>query len=98
VVCGWITTEAGRQPWTVYGLLTTAESASPIQATAVTASLLSFIIVYFTVFGAGIFYLLRLMRSCPDDGMDIGAIGPTRTSPQHSAPGSGKARESGAHV
>jgi cytochrome bd ubiquinol oxidase subunit I len=98
VVCGWITTEAGRQPWTVYGLLTTAESASPLQATAVTGSLLSFIIVYFTVFGAGVFYLLRLMRSSPDDGMDIGTIGPTRTSPRNSTQSNGRKQESGAHV
>ena len=27
VLAGWITTEVGRQPYTVYGLLTTAQSA-----------------------------------------------------------------------
>jgi cytochrome d ubiquinol oxidase subunit I len=66
VLAGWITTESGRQPFTVYGLLRTAESASPIDAAAVGASLVAFIIVYFLVFGAGTFYLLRLMRKPPD--------------------------------
>ena len=66
VLAGWITTELGRQPYTVYGLLRTAESASPIDAAAVGASLLAFIVVYFLVFGAGTFYLLRLMRKPPD--------------------------------
>src|SRR5262249_22626180 len=61
VLCGWITTEAGRQPYTVYGLLRTAESAAPVAAPAVGASLTAFIVVYFAVFGAGVFYLLRLM-------------------------------------
>ncbi|MEO6610294.1 MAG: cytochrome ubiquinol oxidase subunit I [Aestuariivirga sp.] len=66
VIAGWVTTEVGRQPYTVYGLLTTANSASPIAAPAVATSLLAFIIVYFLVFGAGIFYIFRLARSTPD--------------------------------
>jgi cytochrome d ubiquinol oxidase subunit I len=65
VIAGWITTEAGRQPYTVYGLLTTADSASSVQAAAVGASLLAFVVVYFLVFGAGVFYMLRLMRAPP---------------------------------
>jgi len=78
VLCGWITTEVGRQPWTIYGLLTTADSASPLAAPAVSTSLIAFILVYFTVFGAGTFYILRLMAHPPDSDVDISAIGPTR--------------------
>ena len=66
VIAGWITTEVGRQPYTIYGLLTTAQSASPIAAPAVGASLVAFIVVYFTVFGAGLFYILRLFGKSPD--------------------------------
>lgn len=66
VIAGWVTTEVGRQPYTVYGLLTTANSASPIAAPAIATSLVAFIIVYFLVFGAGIFYIFRLSRSTPD--------------------------------
>jgi cytochrome bd ubiquinol oxidase subunit I len=75
VLAGWITTEVGRQPYTVYGLLTTAQSASPIATAAVGASLIAFIIVYFALFGAGTFYILRLMNKPPhphEPGLDPG--------------------------
>jgi cytochrome d ubiquinol oxidase subunit I len=65
VIAGWVTTEVGRQPYTVYGLLRTADSVSPLQAPAVATSLLAFIVVYFIVFGAGIYYVLRLMGHAP---------------------------------
>lgn len=65
VLAGWITTEVGRQPFTVYGLLRTAQSLGPVSAPAVAASLIAFIVVYFFVFGAGTFYLLRMMGMSP---------------------------------
>ncbi|MET3723661.1 cytochrome ubiquinol oxidase subunit I [Sphingomonas trueperi] len=65
VIAGWVTTEVGRQPFTVYGFLRTAQSHSPLQASAVAASLASFVIVYFIVFGSGTYYLLRLMAKPP---------------------------------
>lgn len=65
VIAGWVTTEVGRQPFTVYGFLRTAQSHSPLQASAVAASLASFVIVYFLVFGSGTYYLLRLMAKPP---------------------------------
>lgn len=80
VVSGWITTEVGRQPFTVYGLLRTVDSVAPLAAPAVGASLAAFALVYFTVFGAGVFYLLRLM-SKPPSGEETGiAAGPIRSS------------------
>lgn len=80
VLCGWITTEVGRQPFTVYGLLRTSDSVAPLQAEAVGASLLAFIVVYFFVFGSGTFYVMRLMSKRPRDRIDIDEIGPTRTA------------------
>ncbi len=68
VIAGWFTTEVGRQPYTVYGLLRTAQSASPIAAPAIAASLALFAVVYFVVFGAGVFFLLRLMHHAPQPG------------------------------
>ena len=65
VLAGWITTEVGRQPWTVYGLLRTGDSLGPVAAPAVSASLTAFVVVYFFVFGAGAFYLLRMMSLPP---------------------------------
>ncbi|NJM50352.1 MAG: cytochrome ubiquinol oxidase subunit I [Sphingomonadales bacterium] len=66
VLAGWVTTEVGRQPYTIYGLLRTADSASPLDAPAVAFSLLAFIVVYFTVFGAGVWYLFRLASKPPE--------------------------------
>jgi cytochrome d ubiquinol oxidase subunit I len=80
VLAGWITTEVGRQPYTVYGELLTAQSTSPISAPAVASSLVAFIIVYFFVFGAGVFYILRLMARLPRDPMPDLADGPIRTA------------------
>ena len=80
VLAGWITTEVGRQPYTIYGLLRTSDSASPLEAPAVGASLLAFIIVYFFVFGAGVFYILRLMGHAPKLGEKGVKDGPIRTS------------------
>ncbi|WP_188054609.1 cytochrome ubiquinol oxidase subunit I [Sphingosinithalassobacter sp. CS137] len=61
VIAGWITTEVGRQPYTVYGHLRTADSVSPLDASAVGTSLVAFVVVYFAVFGFGTWYILRLM-------------------------------------
>ncbi|PYF01400.1 cytochrome bd-I ubiquinol oxidase subunit 1 apoprotein [Rhodopseudomonas faecalis] len=68
VLAGWITTETGRQPFTVFGLLRTADSVSPLAAPAVGSSLIAFIIVYFAVFIAGTVYILRLMAEPPHHG------------------------------
>jgi cytochrome d ubiquinol oxidase subunit I len=65
VLAGWITTEVGRQPWTIHGLMRTAESASPLAAPAVAASLLAFVVVYLVVFGAGVLYVVKLMARAP---------------------------------
>jgi cytochrome d ubiquinol oxidase subunit I len=81
VIAGWVTTEVGRQPYTVHGLLRTADSASPLQAPAVATSLLAFIAVYFIVFGAGVFYILRLMSHSPHPGEE----GPERGQPVRAA-------------
>ncbi|GAB5439538.1 cytochrome ubiquinol oxidase subunit I [Falsiruegeria mediterranea] len=81
VLAGWITTEVGRQPYTVYGLLRTSDSLSPVEAPAVATSLLMFIVVYFFVFGAGTFYILRLMHKAPGEGTDD----PTRAGPLRTA-------------
>src|SRR5688572_21540795 len=80
VLAGWYTTEVGRQPYTVYGHLRTADSLSNVDAEAIGASLIAFIIVYFVVFGAGVFYMLRLMARGPDAGEAQLDEGPTRTA------------------
>ena len=65
VISGWITAESGRQPWTVYGLLRTADSVSPVTSGAVGMSLMVFVFVYLVIFGAGIYFMWRIARKGP---------------------------------
>ena len=74
VIAGWVTTEVGRQPFTVFHLLRTSQSASPLDAPAVATSLIAFVIVYFAVFGTGTAYILKLMAGSPHPG----ETGPSR--------------------
>lgn len=99
VLAGWITTEVGRQPYTVYGHLLTADSISPISAPAVGASLIAFVIVYFLVFGAGTFYILRLMGRLPRDPEPHLGQGPIRSAGITPAPALAEnhAKHGGAH-
>ena len=60
VLTGWITAEVGRQPWTVYGYLSTADSLAPVTAGEVATSLLVFMVVYAIVFTAGAVYMIRI--------------------------------------
>ena len=80
VLAGWITTEVGRQPFTVYGLLRTGDSLAPIDAPAVATSLVAFIIVYFFVFGAGTLFILKMMnKPATTDRLGL-REGPIRTA------------------
>lgn len=65
ILAGWYVTEIGRQPYTVYGLLRTADSNSAVSGESVAFSLAVFALVYVCVFGAGIVYLLKLVRKGP---------------------------------
>ncbi len=83
IIAGWVTTEVGRQPYLVYNLLRTADSASPLDAPAVGASLIAFVVVYFAVFGVGIWYILRLLNKPPHEQEETLAAtekGPIRTA------------------
>lgn len=62
LLAGWFVTEIGRQPWTAYGVIRTAESVSPaILGPQVAWSLLAFVVMYIFVFGAGSYYILKLI-------------------------------------
>lgn len=65
LLAGWATTEVGRQPWVVYGVLRTAHAVSPVGESQVGVSFAIFVLVYFLVFGTGIYYILKLLRSGP---------------------------------
>lgn len=66
LLTGWYVVEIGRQPYVVYGLLRTSQAVSPnIQAATVLGSLLAYAAAYAVIFGAGIWYLLKLLRTGP---------------------------------
>jgi len=71
LLAGWVTTEVGRQPWTVYGVLRTADAVSSVNAQQVGVSLLVLVVVYCLVFGSGIFYMLRLMARGPQHSEQV---------------------------
>ncbi len=68
ILAGWYTTEIGRQPWIIYGVMRTADAVSDHSALTLSTMLIAFIVLYFAVFGAGIRYMLRLVAKGPDEG------------------------------
>jgi cytochrome d ubiquinol oxidase subunit I len=66
VLAGWFVTEVGRQPWIVQGILRTDAAISPVLGSSVAVSLTAFIIVYGFVFGAGTYYILKLIAKGPE--------------------------------
>ena len=66
VICGWVVTEVGRQPWTVYGLMRTADSVSPsLTGYDVAISLALYVIVYLVMFPTGVAFMAGLVRRGP---------------------------------
>jgi cytochrome d ubiquinol oxidase subunit I len=79
-IAGWVTTEVGRQPYVIYGLMRTEDAVAPIAAPALSASLTAFVLVYFAVFGAGVWYILKLMAQPPHPGEEEPPKAPIRTA------------------
>jgi cytochrome d ubiquinol oxidase subunit I len=67
ILTGWYTAEVGRQPWTVYGVLRTADAMTPfLTARTALTSLVVFCVVYSFIFVFGTFYIYRLLRAGPE--------------------------------
>jgi cytochrome bd ubiquinol oxidase subunit I len=67
LLAGWVTTEMGRQPWVVYGVMRTKDAVSNHSLAAVAGALGVFVVVYFAVFGTGISYMIKLVARGPDE-------------------------------
>ena len=80
VIAGWVTTEVGRQPFTVYHALRTVDSVSPVASPAVTGSLIAFVLVYFGTFVSGAIYILQLMAKPPSEHEPVPEATPTRAA------------------
>ena len=75
VLAGWITTEVGRQPWTVYGVLRTADSVSPsLTGRDVLVSLIGYAIVYLVMFPTGVAMMARIVRRGPSEAIAPEAV------------------------
>jgi cytochrome d ubiquinol oxidase subunit I len=78
ILTGWFTAEVGRQPWTVYGVLRTADAITPfLTVREATISLVVFCAVYSFIFAFGIHYIYRLLRAGPAGGLiepPVGAV------------------------
>jgi cytochrome d ubiquinol oxidase subunit I len=69
VLAGWTTTEVGRQPWVIYGLMRTSQAVTPSLTTLdVAISLGAYMLSYLFIFGAGFVLLRRLVRIGPPIG------------------------------
>ena len=78
MLAGWYTTEIGRQPWVVYGLMRTEDAVSAHSASQVGLTLAIFVVVYLMLFGAGTLYGIKLIRRgpIPHEGDELADGGP----------------------
>ncbi len=66
ILTGWFTAEVGRQPWTIYGVLRTADAMTPfLTAREATISLVVFCLIYTLIFSFGTLYVHQLLRAGP---------------------------------
>jgi cytochrome bd ubiquinol oxidase subunit I len=76
---GWFTAEVGRQPWSVYGALRTADAVTPtLSVQAVTISLIIFAVVYLLIFSFGTLYVYRLLKAGPVESEELLPVNPKR--------------------
>jgi cytochrome bd ubiquinol oxidase subunit I len=72
VIAGWTTTEVGRQPWTIYGLMHTVDSGSPsLVGMDVLISLVLYATVYLVIYPVGLFLMLKMVWDGPSPS-DLG--------------------------
>ena len=84
VIAGWVTTEVGRQPWTVYGLVRTADSVSPsLTGTDVAISLAFYVVVYLIMFPTGIGFMAGLVRRALESGRTLSELPPDELIAAH---------------
>lgn len=85
ILAGWITTEVGRQPWVIYEIMRTRDAVSDHSTLALTTTLAIFVVMYFFVFGTGVYYMLQLIGHGPQ-ASDHTAIGGRPARPLSAVP------------
>jgi len=87
ILAGWYTTEIGRQPWVVYGVMRTKDAVSSHPASALTTTLIVFVVMYLAVFGTGVSYMLKLAAKGPAElGPSNGGHGRSEGTPLNQRP------------
>ena len=82
-LAGWLVTEIGRQPYIVYGVITTAETASSVPASNIAVTFLGYVLVYALLLVSYLVVLTQLARSAAGDAPVIpssGELQPTGTA------------------
>src|SRR2546429_469718 len=92
VIAGWITTEVGRQPWVIYGLMRTKDAVTPsLGGSDVLVSLIIYMLVYLVVYPVTLYYMIGLVRAGPEteEEADRPIEGLQRPLPARAAAGAG---------
>ncbi|MDR3569476.1 MAG: cytochrome ubiquinol oxidase subunit I [Syntrophobacteraceae bacterium] len=66
VLAGWCISETGRQPWVIEGIMRTSQAVSPVKGFSVALSFCAFVLTYGVVFGAGVHYIVKLIKKGPE--------------------------------
>lgn len=91
LLAGWYTTEIGRQPWIINGVMRTRDAVSDHSALTMSVTLVVFVAVFLAVFGVGAGYMLKLVGKGPepgepDPGEDASDPAPRPARPLSAAP------------
>jgi cytochrome bd ubiquinol oxidase subunit I len=84
-IAGWVVTEAGRQPYVVYGVVRTANAASHLSAVSVGITFILFIVVYLLLMGGFLWFLLQTIIRGPEadtEELPRAARGRMRVTPE----------------
>ena len=85
---GWYTAERGRQPFVIYGILKTADAFSPVPASTLLASLITFVVVYPMFLAAFLVFTVRIIRRGPEELADSADVAANRGQGWQSLPSS----------
>ncbi len=98
ILCGWMVTETGRQPWIATGILRTADAISPVPAATVALSFGLIIVIYSVVFSIGVYYIRKMLRHGPQGAAIAPTQGATPNSPLAAAGSATRAAADGEQV
>jgi cytochrome d ubiquinol oxidase subunit I len=85
-IAGWVVTEAGRQPYVVYGVFRTASAASRLAAVSVGTTFILFIAIYILLMAGFLWFLIQAIARGPEaaetEDRPLAARGRMRTTPE----------------